>query len=237
MSTFILIHGAWHGAWCWHKITPLLESGGHTVVTPDLPALGVDRTPVQSITLQSYAERVCETLDACDEPVYLVGHSMGGAVITQAAEAMPQKVKLLVYLTAFLLPDGSSISDETQTDTDAALISSVVLSADGSLVTVRPDALQDVFYANCSPSDVALARSLLVPQPALPNATAVHTTADRWGAIPRAYIECTADRAISLAKQRAMHGRLPCQRVLTMASDHSPFLSDPQTLANHLLSL
>ena len=67
MSTFVLVHGAWHGAWCWHKVTPLLESRGHTVHTLDLPALGVDRTPVQSITLQSYADRVCETLSSLQQ--------------------------------------------------------------------------------------------------------------------------------------------------------------------------
>ena len=99
MSTFVLIHGAWHGAWCWYKVTPLLQSRGHRVHTPDLPALGIDRTPLPSSSLQCYTDRVCKTLNACDEPVYLVGHSMGGLVISHAAEAMPQKVKMLVYLS------------------------------------------------------------------------------------------------------------------------------------------
>lgn len=101
MSTFVLIHGAFHGSWCWHKVTDLLQDQGHTVIAP---ALGIDKTSLHSVSFKAYADRVCETLDACGEAVHLVGHSMGGIARTQAAETMPHKVKSLVYLTAFLLP-------------------------------------------------------------------------------------------------------------------------------------
>jgi len=237
MSTFVLVHGAWHGAWCWHKVSPLLQSRGHTVLTLDLPALGVDRTPVQSVTLQSYADRVCETLSACGEPVRLVGHSMGGIAITQAAEAMPDKIKMLVYLTAFLLPSGKNLLDIAQVDSKAKVLPNLVMAPDQSSAMVRDDVLEDVFYADCSPSDLALARSLLVPQASVPFATPIQTTPGRWGAVPRVYIECTDDHAISIASQRSMHTLLPCSRVITMSTSHSPFLSAPQALADHLLSL
>ena len=237
MSTFVLIHGAWHGAWCWHKVTPLLQNHGHTVHTPDLPALGMDRTPLQSISLQSYADRVCETLNACSEPVYLVGHSMGGLAITQAAEAMPQKIKMLVYLTAFLLPSGQTLLAKAQADPEAKVLPNLVFAPDQSSAMVRTDVLEDVFYADCSPSDIALARTLLVPQAAAPFATPIQTTLERWGTVPRVYIECTADHAISYAAQQSMHTSLPCSRVITMPTSHSPFLSAPQALADHLLSL
>jgi pimeloyl-ACP methyl ester carboxylesterase len=97
--------------------------------------------------------------------------------------------------------------------------------------------LEDVFFADCSPSDLELARTLLVPQAAAPFATPIQTTSDRWGTVPRVYIECTEDHAISLASQRSMHTLLPCSRVITMTTSHSPFLSAPQALADHLLSL
>lgn len=237
MSTFVLVHGAWHGAWCWHKVTPLLQSLGHTVLTPDLPALGVDRTPLSSATLQSYTDRVCETLGGCSESVCLVGHSMGGIAITQAAEAMPHKVKTLVYLTAFLLPSGRTLLDEAQADTGSAVLPNLVFAPDQSSATVKSDAIRDVFYADCSASDLALAQTLLVPQAAAPFGTPILSTAERWGSVPRVYIECSADRAISLATQRSMQARLPCKRVFTMSTSHSPFLSAPQVLAEHLLSL
>ena len=237
MSTFVLVHGAWHGAWCWHKVTPLLQSQGHRVITLDLPALGVDRTPLHSASLQSYADRVCEALRDCSESVCLVGHSMGGIAITQAAEALPHKVRMLVYLTAFLLPSGRTLLEEAQTDAGSAVLPNLVFAPDQSSATVKPEAIRELFYADCSPSDLALAQTLLVPQAAAPFATPIQSTAERWGSVPRAYIECTADRAISLATQRAMQARLPCQRVLTMQTSHSPFLSQPEALAGHLLSL
>ena len=65
----------------------------------------------------------------------------------------------------------------------------------------------------------------------------MHVTAQRWGRIPRVYIECTKDRAVSIASQRAMVERLPCQKVITMETDHSPFFSAPEQLAKHLMAL
>ncbi len=92
MSTYVLVHGAWHGSWCWEKVVPLLEQAGHQVEALDLPGHGQDKTPIREITLAAYTNRVCETLDAQAEPVILVGHSLGGMVITQAAEERPAKI-------------------------------------------------------------------------------------------------------------------------------------------------
>lgn len=78
MSTFVLIHGAAHGGWCWYKVVPLLEKQGHTVLAPDLPSHGRDKTPLAAVTLQLYVDSVCKLLDEQQEPVILVGHSMGG---------------------------------------------------------------------------------------------------------------------------------------------------------------
>ena len=64
MSTFLLIHGAWHGAWCWHKLVPRLEKFGHTVIAPDLPSLGRDRTPVNRVSLATWRESVCRIVDS-----------------------------------------------------------------------------------------------------------------------------------------------------------------------------
>ena len=237
MSTYVLVHGAWHGAWCWYKVKWLLEKQGHTVLTPDLPSHGIDRTPISSVSLQSYAERVSTTLDACGEPVILVGHSMGGIAITQAAEARPAKVATLVYLTAFLLPAGRSLLEEAQTDAWTEVLPNLVFASDHSWAEVKSEAIRSAFYADCSDADVALAKSLLVPQATAPLAAAVQTTDEHWGSVPRVYVECSVDKAITIQAQRAMYARLPCSRVITMATSHSPFFSAPDVLAEHLLSL
>jgi pimeloyl-ACP methyl ester carboxylesterase len=89
---FVLVHGSWHGAWCWEKVTPLLEAAGHVAVAVDLPGHGEDRTPPGDVTLSDYTDRICDVVAAQSGPVVLVGHSMGGGAITQAAEPATARV-------------------------------------------------------------------------------------------------------------------------------------------------
>jgi len=108
MATYVLIHGAFGGAWSWDDIREPLRAGGHQVVAPDLPSQGEDRTALGEITLDAYVGRVLEVVDAQREPVILVGHSLGGISISRAAEHRPARIRCLVYVAAFLLPDGAS---------------------------------------------------------------------------------------------------------------------------------
>jgi pimeloyl-ACP methyl ester carboxylesterase len=138
MRSIHLIHGAWHGRWCWEKLVPKLEIKGHRVVARDLPGLGLDRTPAAEITLERYTDAVCDALAKEAEPVVLVGHSMGGVVISEAAERMPEKIKALVYLTAYLLVSGQSLIEVAMSDPEAAKVGDYLLSDEVSC-TIRPD--------------------------------------------------------------------------------------------------
>lgn len=237
MATYVLIHGAWHGAWCWQKVVRLLEQEGHKAVAPDLPGHGDDKAPIPRISLQAYADRVCAILDSQSEPVVLVGHSMGGIVISQAAEYRPEKIRTLVYLAAFLLRNGETLLQVAQEDREALVLPNLILAEDQSYATVREDALKEVFYADCSDEDVARAKSHLVPQATAPFVTPVRTTAENFGLVPRVYIECLGDKAISPAAQKKMYSALPCQKVISMDTSHSPFFSAPKELVAHLTSL
>jgi len=99
MATFVFVHGACHGGWCWEKLTPLLRAMGHTTHAPDLPGLGKDHTPPASVTLADNVDKIARKLDTIDEPVILVGHSLGGVTISQLAEARRRKIKALVART------------------------------------------------------------------------------------------------------------------------------------------
>src|SRR5262245_46469894 len=237
MSTFLLIHGAWHGAWCWYKVIPRLETLGHKVVAPDLHSLGRDKTPANRVSLPMWRDLVCDLLDAQPEPVILVGHSRGGIVVTDVAEHRPEKIQTLVYLTAFLPRDGESLFDLAPQAIGSEIAPNMVMSEDKSSSTIPDHALRSGFYGECSDEDVALARLLLQPEPTLPLATPVHVTPANYGRVPRVYIECLRDRAITHVLQKQMYSATQCRQVLTLDTDHSPFFSRPDELVKHLVSL
>jgi pimeloyl-ACP methyl ester carboxylesterase len=237
MSTYVFVHGAWHGAWCWYKVMSLLEEAGHTVIAPDLPSLGRDRTPILEVSLEMWTRSICHVLNAQTTPSTLVGHSRGGIVISQAAEQCPEKVRVLVYVTAFLLRDGESLHQVAETDKTSLIPPNIVVSEDNNSTTIAEKAVRDIFYGESPNEDVALARLLLAPEAALPRATPIQITDNNFGRIPRVYIECLRDKALSPSLQKRMYTALPCEKVLSMDTDHSPFFSRPEELVEHLLEL
>jgi pimeloyl-ACP methyl ester carboxylesterase len=236
-KTFVLIHGAWHGAWCWHKLVPLLEEQGARVVAPDLPSMGADTTPAVSVTLGSWAGFVADLVTRESDPVVLVGHSRAGIVISQAAELIPGRIALLVYLAAYLLPAGETLASAARGDTGSLVPANMIPAAGGVTCTLRTRVLRDAFYGHCSDEDFEFARVRVSPEPLKPLVTPINVTAGNFGRVPRAYIECADDHTVSLAAQRRMHATLPCDPVVTLDGDHSPFLSAPQELARILISI
>ncbi|KRE36273.1 alpha/beta fold hydrolase [Paenibacillus sp. Soil724D2] len=230
MSTYLLIHGAWHGAWCWEKIVPMLETAGHRVIAIDLPGHGEDQTPISEVTLDVYANRVVAAIDGLDQEVILVGHSMGGIVVSQAAEYRPNRIKSLVYLTAFLLQNGQNMLVIPPNP-------NMRVSEDGSTITVPADKAKDTFYNNCLDEDLVGAVSRLQVQATNPFVTPVSLTEKNFGQVPRYYIEGLRDNAISIDMQRQMQAASPCKEVFTLDSDHSPFYSTPEQLCNILLNI
>jgi pimeloyl-ACP methyl ester carboxylesterase len=109
MSQFLLIHGAFHGAWCWHKAIPELEKRGHRARAIDLPGQGQDQTPLGNVMLDTMVDRIVTALTEMAGPVVLVGHSLAGMVISATAEKAPDRIKTLVFLSAFLPRDGESL--------------------------------------------------------------------------------------------------------------------------------
>lgn len=205
MSTFVLVHGGWSGGWTWEKVFPLLEESGHKVEAPDLPGHGEDRTPIPEVSLQRYADRISEVLDAQLEPVVLVGHSSGGQAISQAAEQRPEKVKMLVYLAAYLLHDGESVFSVGENDTESLILPNLVMSEDGSSATIREEIIKEGLLHDCSDEDVERAKSRFVPQALAPLATPITVTEDNFGRVPRVYIE-TCEYAIGGCGQRRRIG-------------------------------
>ena len=234
---FVLVHGAWHGGWCWERLAPLLEAQGAGVTAPDLPGLGVDGTPAEEVTLERCAERIPSWVRELDRPVELVGHSMAGAVISLVAERMPEHLTGLTYLCAFLPRDGEVLGtlggEDPETELNAALRRG---DAPGTLVLDPADARR-IFFHDCPEADADAAVARLVPQPMGPLRDPVALSAERFGAVPRAYVLCTEDRAISATMQRRLLERTPCDPVIELATGHSPFYADPARLADVLVGI
>src|SRR6185369_8609831 len=121
MKTFILIHGSWHSSWNWHKVAPLLERQGHKAIAIDLPGMGRDKTPIQEVKMQTTVERICELIDSIEGKVILVGHSKNGIMISQAAEYRPDKIEKLIYLAAYLIPNGKTQRENSMQDLQGVL--------------------------------------------------------------------------------------------------------------------
>jgi pimeloyl-ACP methyl ester carboxylesterase len=227
MSRFVLIHGAWHGAWCWERVVPLLHAAGHTVIAPDLPGHGTDATPWWRVTLGAYARRARDTARQTGGPAIAVGHSMGGIVISDAAAREPGLFTGLIYLCAFVPQPGESLMALGRLDRHGRAPSAMRRGLTRS--TIDPERGPAVFYNTCPPDVAAAATRRLCAQPNLPLFQGA--SAPRAPLPPRAYVECSEDRAISIAHQRFMRERAGIAHVAALATDHSPFFSAPEALA------
>ena len=224
-------------------MVPILQAKGHDVIAVDLPGNGSvgDCTPLDQVDLDCYVHYVCSLLDRFQSPVVLVGHSLGGLTISQVGERRPDKICTLVYLSALLLQPGeafrSVMSDDPKLIRQGLERDSWAISDNLAYVTFDADMARHRFYNDCSPDDGDWALGLLVPQPTGPLMGHLEITKANFGRLPRVYIECLQDQAVLPEIQKAMYTAMPCQQVLSLDTGHSPFLSNPQGLADHLLSM
>lgn len=230
----VLVHGAWHGAWCWEKVLPIMEQRGMEGYALDLPGLGEDPTPLAEITLDSYAGAVREFVCALDTEAVLVGHSMGGVVITQVAEWIPDRIHALAYLAAFSPKDGESLADYAWNDAQSLVTRYKQVNEEEGSVTVRPDKLQECFYDMCDAEDARNAIKRLRPQPLAPLTQPVRVTPDNYGRVRRCYIACTKDLALTWPLQKRMQANARLDELFTLETDHSPFYSCPEDLVDCL---
>lgn len=240
MATFLLIHGAWQGAWAWDRLVPLLETAGHTAIAVDLPGDGSDNTPPGDVTTMLYAETVAKLVDDADAPAIVVGHSMGGTVAAQVSELRPEKVSLAVYLCAFLLPDGESIVDfyeRAWEDWMTGAHARVTYSDDGHASMIDPESAVAVFYNTADPDDAKAAAARLTPQPEGGRRSKLQLSAKKFGTVPRVYIETLQDRSVFPELQKRMYSETPVEKLYTLETDHAPQLCAPETLAGLLCDI
>jgi pimeloyl-ACP methyl ester carboxylesterase len=227
MSRFLLVHGAFAGASCWGRLIPELEAAGQTARAIDLPGSGEDDTPLAEITLDAYAERICAELAKEPEPPVLVGHSMGGMAVTQAAGRCPERIASLVYVCAFLPHDGQSLLELTQTPEgrEDLVQANMVVEGDPPVARMPTDeSARAALFSSCDDEQAAWAVARIGPQAVAPFTAPSAHGGEAFAALPRAYVLCTLDRAIPPALQRRMVAENGVENVVELESDHAPYV-------------
>lgn len=276
-SPIVLVHGAWHASWSWARVTPLLAAAGSVAVAVDLAGHGLDSrvpatalarpfdeaafatepSPVADVTLDVAAGRLAEQLEqvaALGGPCVLVGHSMGGTVVTAAAERASEHVRSLVYVCAFMPASGVPAGAYIRSAENEGELVGALLVADPEVTgalrldprSVDPDyrdRLARAFYGGV-PDDIVAAtiRMISTDFPLAIAAGATELSAECWGALPRTYVVCTADEAIREPLQRRFVEEADAAfpgnptHVVELDTAHSPMLALPAELAGILLA-
>ena len=229
MARILLVHGAFGSASVWDRVVPGLREAGHTVEAIDLPGAGDDATPPAEISLGAYARTTCEALAQGPRAV-LVGHSMGGVVVTQAAARCPEHVAALIYVCAFIPGDGQSLVALTELPEAVGdqVQANMAVAGQPPVATMPAEAARDALMACCDEEQLAWGISHLGPQAILPFTEPVALDApgaQAFAALPRAYVVCLQDRAIMPALQRRMLAAAGCDPVIELDTDHMPLIS------------
>ena len=267
---FVFVHGAWHNGACWDKVIGLLEADGFPCAAIDLPGAGANAAVPAALQARDMAalatepspnagvgqeERTSAVIDCVEEvaersngKVVLVGHSMGGVTISPVAEAIPDKLEAVVFLTAFMLPPGmpaiAMIQDPAMAD---AVVPSLFVADPQVVGALRIDTLsedpdyrarlREAFYADLDEETFLKAVAQLhSDEPAQVAVNPSTVTPQRFGSVARHYVRCDQDRAITPAGQEKMIGLTDAAlgdetSVHALQASHSPFYSQPEELA------
>ncbi len=240
-TTVVLVHGAWHGAWCFDDLIAVLRARNIAVVAPDLPGHGSDTRPLGS--LADDVASLVDVIASIETNVLLLGHSYGGLVITEAASdvTISKKVNQLVYLCALCLAPGTKSSD-IKVGHERGLLNPLIRIGGNGISTISTDdlqACQACFYGDCTTEQVLAASEKLGPQPIANLGSVIQS--DPMRSISSTYVVCTEDRTIPVETQRAMIEAVRATGIVItdveLPASHSPFLSMPNELADVITSL
>lgn len=233
MSSYILIHGAWHSSWCWQQVAELLSKQKHQVFTPDLPGHGANLKPHSNVKFQDYIDCILDYVNLCIEPPIVVGHSFAGMLLSQLAADYSDMFKQFVYVTAYVPFSGESFLRLSENLSDAPLSSELIVDKENSSVILKTENVPKILY-NCTMPDMQVKACLHIgSEPLTPFATPVKLADFCYGDIDTHYIFCKHDQALKWSDQQWMAERTQ-GKFSTLASDHSPFISMPEELVSLL---
>ncbi len=236
-KTFVLVHGAWQGTYVWQFVKDGLEKLGQKVIVVELPAHGNDTTPAANASIDIYRDKVIAAINTANTKVVLVGHSMGGMVVSAVAESIPNKIEKLVYVAAFVPASGQRLVDLAGQDAQSQLGPSLIPSADHLTLDITPANRIAIFCQDGSATVKQLLNDKFRVEPAIPFGMPVTITAAAFGKVDKYYIHTAADQAIGINLQKQMVLAAEITKVYSLNSGHSPFLSVPDSSTNILMTI
>lgn len=229
-KNYVLVHGAWQAPYVWDAVKATLEAKGNHVTVIELPGHGSDQTQPQTISLDTYKDKVVDAISKIEGKVILVGHSLGGMVISAVAEQIPTKIEKLVYVAAYLPTSGQSLKNLSDMDTASQLPMNLIFTG-GPTVDVKQDQIVNVFIQDGTPAIQNLVLQNYRAEPITPLNNPVTLTPANFGTVEKVYIKTLQDRAVSIALQDIMAANTNVKTIYKLNTSHSPFLSKPDSLS------
>jgi len=245
LAVYVLVHGAWHGGWCWHKVAPFLHVGGNKVYTPTLTGLGEKSNFLSGdISLDTHIYDIVDLLEYEDlEQVVLIGHSYAGMVISGVADKVPSRLKHLVYLDAFTPNDGESISD-LHPSFVAKLRRIASEKGDGWLVPFSEEVINTKggpLYGIEDAADLMWLRGKLTPHPLACFEQKIYLKNKEGLALPKTYIWCSVRQGVRTEKwgffKEARRAQELGWGLYEIESDHDAMITKPKELSDILLKI
>ena len=229
----ILVHGAWHTAACWEALQNKLKAL-YTIYTINMPGRVFEKTTeYKRINLIDYVNAIEDCLNQIKEPAVLIGHSLAGLTISQIAEKFPDKIQQLIYISAFIPTSGETMFDITAKIKTLGVSSEITTYPKENRIDISPsERTKSLFYNACSDLIASTALDSLVSEPLKAFTTPVKLSTSGFGKVHKTYIKCLEDRALLPVDQNEMIEKTNISQIFEIRTDHSPFISQPQILAN-----
>lgn len=238
MTEIVLIHGAWQGGWVWDDVVPRLTEAGHNCHAVDLPGSERFSPDRADITFEQQVSYLSGLLAKINKPVVVVAHSGGGLAASQLAEDWSDRVAGIVYVAGIMMPDGTRFAEVVDSCTveepSAVGIWPYLEHLDG-ISAVPEAAAVEIFFHDGAPEAATHAAAMLTPQSNAARDASPHITEDRFGTVPRIYIEALKDRSVVPFVQRRMQQLVPGAAIRRIDTGHAPMVADAALLSQMLV--
>lgn len=233
---YLLIHGAYHGAWCWEKVKGYLESDGNTVYTLDLPGHGLDKTDRSKVGIKQYVDNVCNfVVNNNLTDLVIVGHSFAGVVITKVIEKIPERIAKIVFISSIILDNGEMFFDLLPEAVKEKYTDQANKNGSGSVIP-NYNSLKERFFNDINDiEEFSKIFEKLTPQPLMPYQEKIYLNNIKDVSIPMVYIFLKNDISLPRELFEKMSKKLPnAIKFLEIESDHEVMFSHPKLLAETL---